>query len=54
MKELVLLDLMLAKEKLVREVKIKVILGCSDHDMVELRVLRMWNKGKRRTTILHL
>ena len=55
MKGLVLLDLILAnKEELVREVKIGVTLGCSHHEMVEFRVLRVWNKAKRRTTILDL
>lgn len=47
MKGLVLLDLILAnKEELVREVKIGVTLGCSDHEMVEFSVLRVWKKCK--------
>lgn len=49
----VLLDLILSnKEELVRDVKIRDKFGCRDHEIVEIRILRGWNKAKSRTTTL--
>ncbi|GAB0190901.1 hypothetical protein GRJ2_001555400 [Grus japonensis] len=48
-----LLDLMLTNNKgLVGDMKVKGSLGCSDHEMVELRILRGGSRIKGRLTTL--
>ena len=43
-----LLDLILTnKEGLVGDVKVKGSLGCSDHEMVEFRILRGGSRAKK-------
>lgn len=47
------MDLMLTKEEeLLRNVKVRSSLGCSNHKMVEFRILRGRRKAKSRITIL--
>ncbi|XP_048787424.1 uncharacterized protein LOC125686903 [Lagopus muta] len=49
----VLLDLILTnREGLVREVKVRGSLGCSDHEMVEFKILSGRSKAKSRIAIL--
>lgn len=46
-----LLDLIFANiEELVRNMKVRCSLGCSDHQIVEFRMLREGNKVKSRIT----
>ena len=48
-----LLGLVLTKkEELVKDVKVRGNLDCSDHEMVEIRILSGGNKAKSRTTTL--
>jgi len=47
-----LLGLILANEGVVGNVKAKGSLGCSDHEMVEIRILRAGRKVKSKLTIL--
>ena len=48
-----LLDLILTnKEGLVGDVKVKGSLGCSDHEMVEFRILRAGRRLKSKLTAL--
>ena len=48
-----LLDLILtSKEGLVRIVKVKGSLGCSDHEIMEFRILREGNQAKSRIITL--
>ncbi|PKU35594.1 glycerol kinase [Limosa lapponica baueri] len=48
-----LLDLILTnKEGFPGDVKTKGNLGCSDHEMVEFRILRGWSRAKSKITSL--
>jgi len=48
-----LLDLILAsKKRLVGDAKVKGSLGCSDHEMVEFRILRGESRAKSKLTAL--
>lgn len=48
-----LLDFVLTKnEELVKDVKVRSNLDCSNHEMVEIRILSGGNKAKGRTTTL--
>lgn len=49
-----LLDLIVTKkEELVRDVKGRDKLGCRNHEMVDIRILKIWNGANSRTTVLN-
>lgn len=48
-----LLDLTVTKkEELVRDVKVRDKLGCRNHEMVDIRILTIWNGANSRITAL--